>query len=151
MKYELNNIGGDSYLIYSEGHHDLKDFTEFVKQEYEEWGNFFNTAYHHYYRKYGNQYSTWYEPCLPFTRGAFKVTVAQEGWDYSMSDLSKRIAAGDLIASLGNWYVMKHHYMKNKLTVWYSSNDCVATEIRSFDSLSEAKAFIEKMVNEGKL
>lgn len=61
MNYELNNIGHDEYLVFSRGHHDIDEFTKYVKQEYSEWGNFFDIAYHHYYRKIGNQYGTWYE------------------------------------------------------------------------------------------
>jgi len=144
MKFYLENIGEDTYLIFSRGHHDLEAFTKYVKEEYSEWGNFFDVAYHHYYRKVGNQYGTWYEPCFPFTRGAFKVTVAQEGWSDNTQFIANKIKEGKHVKSIGNYYILNHYYMKDWYEVWYALNNFVATEIRTFKSVEEA----ENMINE---
>lgn len=78
---ELENIGGDSYLVISRGHHDLQLFKEKVLEEYAGFGNFFTDAYHCYYKATPRDgYSAWYTPCSSHVRGAFPVTVAQEGW-----------------------------------------------------------------------
>ena len=78
---ELENWGEDTYLVVSLGHHDLEAFTNLVKQEYSEWGDFFESAYHGYYKQESRAgYDSWYTPCCPTTEGAIPATIAQEGW-----------------------------------------------------------------------
>ena len=151
MNYELNNIGHDEYLVFSRGHHDIDEFTKYVKQEYSEWGNFFDIAYHHYYRKIGNQYGTWYEPCFPFTRGAFPVTVAQEGWKDQRGFIANKISEGKHVKSIGNYYILNHYYMKGKYELWYAANHTVPTELRTFDSVEDAEVFIKSWLDDGRL
>ena len=151
MKYELNNIGSDDYLIYSNGHHNIEDFTKFVKEEYSEWGNFFEVAYHHYYRKIGNQHGTWYEPCFPWTRGAFKVTIAQEGWTDQTMLIREKLLANKVSLSIGNYFVLEHPYSKDRYEVWYSCDNFAATELRTVKSVDEAQEFIYKQLELGKV
>ena len=79
----LENWGDDTYMVISRGHHDLDKFKKHVNEEYEEWGDFFEVAYHSYFKATPskNPYSScYYTPCTKDTRGAFPATVAQEGW-----------------------------------------------------------------------
>lgn len=79
----LENWGGDSYLVISRGHHDLDAFAAKVREDYDEWGNFFESAYHTYFKATPSsnpESNCWYSQCSPDTRGAFPATVAQEGW-----------------------------------------------------------------------
>lgn len=149
-KYELESIGSDTYLVYSRGHHDIKDFTEYVKKEYDCWGDWFGVAYHHYYRKTGNQYGSWYEPCFSWVRGAFPVTVAQEGWEDQTHIIANKILEGKLHFSIGSYYVLDHHYKKGWYELWYAPNKCVATEIRTFESLEKAEVFINSWLDKGR-
>lgn len=149
MKYELINIGHDDYLVFSRGHHNIDEFTKYVKQEYSEWGNFFDIAYHHYYRKIGNQYGTWYEPCLPFTRGAFPVTVAQEGWKDQRFFIANKISEGKHVKSIGNYHIVNHYYMKGKYELWYASDNTSPTELRIFDTVEYAENFVECLLIKG--
>ncbi|MEG2707377.1 MAG: hypothetical protein RR959_08550 [Erysipelotrichaceae bacterium] len=151
MKYDLENIGEDTYLIFSRGNHNIEDFTKYVKAEYSEWGNFFGVAYWHYYRKVGNQQGSWYEPCFKWTRGSFPVTIAQEGWEDQTQVIADKIKGGKHLLSIGNYYVFKHRYMKDRCEVWYATNDCVATELRTFDDIEVAERFIQTWLNEGRL
>jgi hypothetical protein len=151
MKYDLKSIGEDTYLVYSRGHHDIEDFTKYVKEEYSEWGDFFSAAYHHYYRKIGNQYGTWYDPCFSWERGAFPVTVAQEGWEDQTGFIAKKILEGKHVKSIGNYYILNHYYMKNKFELWYAPNNTVATELRTFNSVEEAEVFIKSWLDKGRV
>lgn len=151
MKYNSENIGEDSYLIFSEGHHNIEDFTKYIKEEYSEWGNFFGVAYHHYYRKIGNQYGSWYEPCFPWTRGAFKVTVAQEGWEDQTGFIRAKLAESKVPLSIGNYFVIEHSYCKDRYEIWYSCNNFAATELRTVSSVSEAELFIQKQFDLGRI
>lgn len=150
MKYELNNIGDDTYLIFSRGHHNLKEFTNYVKEEYSEWGNFFEVAYHHYYRKIGNQYGTWYEPCFPWTRGAFKVTVAQEGWTDQTMFVREKLLENKVPLSIGNYFVIEHHCLKDRYEIWYSEDNFTPTELCLVNGLSEAREFIYQQMELGR-
>lgn len=82
----LENWGEDEYLIISRGHHDLEEFRKEVNKDYEELGNFFEDAYHTYFKATPRDgYVAWYTQCTKETRGAFPATVAQEG--YSIKEL----------------------------------------------------------------
>lgn len=84
---ELENWGDQQYLVISRGHHDLDEFKKAVNKEYSSWGNFFEVAYHTYYKatpKDGCR--AWYTPCSKGIRGAFPATVAQEGWTQEATD-----------------------------------------------------------------
>ncbi|MEV8215764.1 hypothetical protein [Leifsonia sp. NPDC077715] len=86
---ELENWGGDQYLVVSRGHHALDEFKKAVNKEYSSWGNFFEVAYHSYFKAVPskNPYSRcYYSPCTEKTRGAFPATVAQEGWTQEATD-----------------------------------------------------------------
>lgn len=151
MRYELHNIGEDDYLIFSKGHHNIEDFTKYVKEEYSEWGNFFEVAYHHYYRKVGNQHGSWYEPCFPWTKGAFKVTIAQEGWVDQTGFIRDKLLSNKVPLSIGNYFVLEHNYCKDRFEVWYSCNNYVATEIRTVKSVNDARDFIYEQLELGRV
>lgn len=151
MKYNLENIGEDSYLIFSEGNHNIEDFTKYVKEEYSNWGNFFDVAYHHYYRKIGNQHGSWYEPCFPWTRGAFKVTIAQEGWEDQTGFIRNKLVEGKVPLSIGNYFVIEHSYCKGRYEIWYSCNNFAATELRTVSNISEAELFIQQQFDLGRI
>lgn len=86
---ELENWGDDQYLVVSRGHHDLEVFKQKVNEEFDSWGDFFEVAYHSYFKAIPSKspYSTcYYTPCSKNTRGAFPATVAQEGWTQAATD-----------------------------------------------------------------
>lgn len=151
MKYDLKSIGEDTYLVYSRGHHNIEDFTKYVKEEYSHWNNWFDVAYHHYYRKVGNQYGSQYIPCFYWVRGAFPVTVAQEGWEDQTQVIPNKLLEGNCPLSIGNYYVFNHRWMKNKFELWYAPNNTVATELRTFDSVEEAEVFIKSWLDKGRV
>ena len=77
----LENWGEDHYCVISRGHHDLATFEAEVRKEFDSWGDFFESAYHSYFKATPRDgYRAWYTECSPNTRGAFPATVASEGW-----------------------------------------------------------------------
>lgn len=102
---KLENWGGDSYVIISRGHHDLDVFKRLVNQEYDHFGNFFEAAYHGYFKATPHDFGTNYSPVGPNTRGAFPATVAQEGWSAEFGDKTwtrKVFSNGDVVVALHN-------------------------------------------------
>ncbi|WP_445403658.1 hypothetical protein [Acinetobacter vivianii] len=86
---ELENWGGDEYMVITRGHHDLDEFKKLVNEEYTSWGDFFEVAYHSYFKATpsNSPYSRcWYSPCSKNTRGSFPATVAQEGWTQAATE-----------------------------------------------------------------
>lgn len=83
---KLENWGDDSYMIISRGHHDLDQFKRLVNKEYDHFGNFFEAAYHCYFKAFPHDFGTSYSPVGPDVRGAFPATVAQEGWCAEFGD-----------------------------------------------------------------
>lgn len=86
---DLENWGDDTYMVISRGHHDLDQFKKYVNEEYDSWGDFFEVAYHTYFKASPSKspYSRcYYSPCSKNTRGAFPATVAQEGWTQAATD-----------------------------------------------------------------
>lgn len=79
-KIILENWGDDSYMIIARGHHELPLFESKVREEYEHWGDFFECAYHTYFKATPTREGTYYHPSSPGVKGAFKATVATEGW-----------------------------------------------------------------------
>ena len=100
---KLENWGDDSYMIISRGHHELDVFKRLVNQEYEHFGNFFESAYHGYFKATPHDFGTAYSPVGPNTRGAFPATIAQEGWQAEFGDKEwERVVFknGDLVVPL---------------------------------------------------
>lgn len=96
----LENWGDDSYMVVARGHHDHAIFESKVRNEYSEWGDFFGASYHTYFKATPTKDGTYYHPASPNTRGAFKATVASEGWEekYGRNTWDRsRFTKGDII------------------------------------------------------
>jgi hypothetical protein len=79
-KLEVENIGGDDYVLMSRGHHNFKDFMKEVKKVYKTWP--MGKPYHSYFKviPYCGNYAYLYIPCDKNTRGCFPVTVTEESY-----------------------------------------------------------------------
>lgn len=104
---KLENWGDDSYLVMSRGHHDLDEFKRQVHKEYEHFGDFFQSAYHGYFKATPHDFGTNYSPVGPSVRGAFPATVAQEGWsaEFGLNTWERQVFKnGDTVVPLHDEY-----------------------------------------------
>lgn len=104
---KLENWGDDSYFVVSRGHHDLAAFKQKVNEEYDHFGNFFESAYHSYLKATPSSEGTVYSHVGPDTRGAFPATCAQEGWSTQFGDNTwdrQVFKNGDIVVPLHDEY-----------------------------------------------
>lgn len=84
---KLEDWSDDALMVISRGHHDLNEFSRFVSEHYDHYGDFFGSAYWTYYKAVPSRDgSIGYSSCSPTTKGAFPATVAQEGWMAEFGD-----------------------------------------------------------------
>lgn len=144
---ELHNIGSDTYLLFAYGHHNLDSFKKIVNDEYSSWGDFFESAYLTYYVKRGNQYGTWFHPTNKFTKNAFPVTVAQEGWSVNCN--KSYLNRSTLIKSFSNYHIIKGVFKPYEII--YDNHIELYHYVERFNTILECDNLIIELINSGKI
>ena len=87
---KIENIGENTYMLMSRGHHDFESFMDKVKEAYPNWP--MGMPEHLYYKAVPTRregYHCVYVPCSKNTRSAFPVTVTVEGYPSYFNDRRK--------------------------------------------------------------
>lgn len=76
----IENVGGDTYILMSKGHHSFEDFMKAIGEtRYQEWG--LENPQHVWLKAVPRDgYAAWYAHVEQGVRGAFPATMVQEGW-----------------------------------------------------------------------
>lgn len=84
---DIENCGGDIYILRSKGHHDPHEFMRAVRAEGYDWPlGFPRHEWHrtvpvrHGWTEENGDGDSIYTIAKPFTRGAYPVTICQEAW-----------------------------------------------------------------------